>query len=365
MHYYICPIHNARYKKLKTFFDRFYKFWWNPFYIRIFLVYNELEINCSEMRHLDMSIIEVGELIRSERKKKGITQEELAYELCTTATLSRIENGVHSPNRELLNALLDRIGNIDYQFSYTEKANSVFDYRIEKMKNDIISAYTDHRLDTLKQLLQDWTQYQNTYNSLDEQFVLTYTYLFYYKNNQLELIEESKITLALQETFPTFSAQEDFSFLLTENEKNLLFLLAMVYKHQQKILPCKQILSNLSANFELYGNSYEYVELLYIDTLRELTDICILFEEYTEANTYIDKYIAYCKEHATYSFIPYIRYQKALCSLWANNLDEARENIVKAYYHLLALQRTEDAENLRTKAEQELGIRFKITITRN
>ena len=78
--------------------------------------------------------------------------------------------------------------------------------------------------------------------------------------------------------------QEDFSFLLTENEKNLLFLLAMVYKHQQKILPCKQILSNLSANFELYGNSYEYVELLYIDTLRELTDICILFEEYTEAN---------------------------------------------------------------------------------
>lgn len=312
-----------------------------------------------------MGIIDIGEVIKSERKKKGLTQDDLAFGLCTTATLSRIENGIHSPNQELLYGLLERLGATDYNFAYTDKNDSFFDYEIETTKNAVVAAYTTNQIDALLENLTKLKNFETSYDILDEQFINTYTYMYLYKTNELEKLDYIDIINSLTITINNFNEQDSFAYLLTDNEKLLLFLLAMYDKYHNKTVECKRILSNLAENFETYTNSYEYVELLYIDTLRELADICILFEEYAEANTHIDKYIAYCKEHATYSFIPYIRYQKALCSLWANNLDEARENIVKAYYHLLALQRTEDAENLRTKAEQELNIRFKINITRN
>ena len=312
-----------------------------------------------------MGIIDIGEVIKSERKKKGLTQDDLAFGLCTTATLSRIENGIHSPNQELLDGLLERLGTTDYSFSYTDKNDSFFDYEIEATKNAVVAAYTANQIDALLEHLTKLKNFETSYDILDEQFINTYTYMYLYKTNELEKLDYTDIINSLNITINNFNEQDSFSYLLTDNEKLLLFLLAMYDKYHGKTVECKRILSNLAENFETYTNSYEYVELLYIDTLHELADICILFEEYAEANTHIDKYIAYCKEHATYSFIPYIRYQKALCSLWANNLNEARENIVKAYYHLLALQRTDDAECLRTKAEQELNIRFKITITRN
>lgn len=311
-----------------------------------------------------MGIIDIGEVIKSERKKKGLTQEDLAFGLCTTATLSRIENGIHSPNQELLNGLLERLGATDYNFSYIDKNNSLFDYEIEALKNAVVAAYTANQIDDLYENLNKLKNLNTSYDILDEQFINTYTYVHLYKINELRKLDYTDIISSLNITINNFNEQDSFSFLLTSNEKLLLFLLAMYDKYHNKTAECKRILCNLAENFETFANSYEYVELLYIDTLHELADICILFEEYTEANTYIDRYILYCKEHATYSFIPYVRYQKALCSLKANNLDEARENIVKAYYHLLALQRTEDAENLRTKAAQELNIRFTVTLTR-
>lgn len=52
----------------------------------------------------------VGETIQQKRLELGLTQEELCAGLCDPSTLSRIENGRQAPSRNLLNALLERLG---------------------------------------------------------------------------------------------------------------------------------------------------------------------------------------------------------------------------------------------------------------
>lgn len=57
-----------------------------------------------------MSCNTFGDYIAEARKKKGITQEELCFGICSPGTLSRIENGSAIPRRRTFEALLQRLG---------------------------------------------------------------------------------------------------------------------------------------------------------------------------------------------------------------------------------------------------------------
>ena len=52
----------------------------------------------------------VGDYIRENRKKAGISQEELAYGVCEASTLSRIESGSQMPSRRTYEALMQKLG---------------------------------------------------------------------------------------------------------------------------------------------------------------------------------------------------------------------------------------------------------------
>ena len=55
-----------------------------------------------------MVIYSAGELIKSLRKQKGISQEELADGITDRANLSKIENGSITPGKKVVEALLER-----------------------------------------------------------------------------------------------------------------------------------------------------------------------------------------------------------------------------------------------------------------
>lgn len=50
-----------------------------------------------------------GEVIKRLRKSKGLTQEELAFGICSVSTLSKIENGRQTPHYSTFKALLRRV----------------------------------------------------------------------------------------------------------------------------------------------------------------------------------------------------------------------------------------------------------------
>ena len=57
-----------------------------------------------------MALYIIGDFLKETRQRKGYTQEEVSFGICTTASLSRIENGVQTPSRYMLDKLLERLG---------------------------------------------------------------------------------------------------------------------------------------------------------------------------------------------------------------------------------------------------------------
>lgn len=57
-----------------------------------------------------MAVYVVGDFLRETRLRKGYTQEEVSNGICTTASLSRIENGAQKPGRLILEKLFERLG---------------------------------------------------------------------------------------------------------------------------------------------------------------------------------------------------------------------------------------------------------------
>lgn len=52
----------------------------------------------------------IGRLIAEMRNRQGISQEELAGNICSVSTVSKIENGAQMPKRKIYEALLQRLG---------------------------------------------------------------------------------------------------------------------------------------------------------------------------------------------------------------------------------------------------------------
>lgn len=78
----------------------------------------------------NMAVYVVGDFLRETRLRKGYTQEEVSYGICTPASLSRIENGAQKPGRLILEKLFERLG--------TE--NNLFDSFVSREEMELYSA---------------------------------------------------------------------------------------------------------------------------------------------------------------------------------------------------------------------------------
>ena len=72
-----------------------------------------------------MDIVSLGKLIKTLRKEKGITQEELAFKLgVTTSAVSKWETGKNSPDITMLQMLSD-IFDISLEEIYQENEDGI------------------------------------------------------------------------------------------------------------------------------------------------------------------------------------------------------------------------------------------------
>ena len=60
----------------------------------------------------------IGEYIKNQREALHLTQEQVCDGICDPATLSRIENGHHTPSRTKVNALLQKLSDAALQTVY-------------------------------------------------------------------------------------------------------------------------------------------------------------------------------------------------------------------------------------------------------
>lgn len=76
-----------------------------------------------------------GDMLRQARKELNLTQEELAFGICSVGTISKIENGTSVPRRRNYEALMQRIGKascmqqLQMSFAEEELQNLIYEIR--------------------------------------------------------------------------------------------------------------------------------------------------------------------------------------------------------------------------------------------
>ena len=88
----------------------------------------------------------IGDFIRETRIRKGYTQEEVSYGICTPASLSRIENGMQAPGRYILDKLMERLG----------MENSVFNVFVSKEEMELYERVQEMSEIWLTVILKNW-----------------------------------------------------------------------------------------------------------------------------------------------------------------------------------------------------------------
>lgn len=92
-----------------------------------------------------MNVYFLGEYIKKQREKLGLTQEQVCEGICEQVTLSRLENGRQTPSRTRVNALLQRLGLPEDRYYMILTKNEL---EIEALKKEIIAC---NALDSAKE----------------------------------------------------------------------------------------------------------------------------------------------------------------------------------------------------------------------
>ena len=92
----------------------------------------------------DMAVYVVGDFLRETRLRKGYTQEEVSYGICTPASLSRIENGAQKPGRLILEKLFERLGTENNLFnSFVSREEMELYSAIQELIRNVTDAEID------------------------------------------------------------------------------------------------------------------------------------------------------------------------------------------------------------------------------
>ena len=100
-----------------------------------------------------MDEITFGEVIRSIRKAKGMTQEEVAEGICSTSSLSKMENGSQVPSRQRFQKIMERLGETGYSYAHFFSSGEA---EREQYRREALEALEGGRVERAEELLLWW-----------------------------------------------------------------------------------------------------------------------------------------------------------------------------------------------------------------
>ncbi|MDF2905477.1 MAG: hypothetical protein K0R34_798 [Herbinix sp.] len=247
----------------------------------------------------------LGDIVRMTRKSLSITQEQLADEICSVETLSRIENGNQNPSRDVYELLMERMGRIrDRAYSLL----SVSDLKVlEQMK--LFEDYTrQYEFNKVDKVLDDIKK--NIGNSiLDKQFIMRGETIvnFYLKRISVDECLES-YEKAIHLTIPKYGTISLANWPLSYNEALLLINISIAYAKKDDYHKAIGVIKEV-----YYALKQSYVEeqqrvLLQVILINNLSKWYGLIGNHEEAINFANEGIQICKKSKIGNALPNLLY---------------------------------------------------------
>ena len=263
----------------------------------------------------------VGSIIKNEREKHKISQEELCFGICAVSTLSRIEHNEQTPTMEKAMALLNRLGLEGSRYlSFVSEDEHEF-YRINCDVEQMLALRKYKEAYAIKLCYED-KQYETAITMTEE---------------------------AIRYTCPHFEKSKKIRYFLTDMEVNIINVMAVSYWWSGKNIIAINLLMNLTDALR------EQYSTIGIDSFRYPMVLCNLAQwlneqrRYEEADEYIEIGREACIKSGKMRMLPFFCCCKAAVLLSMNCPEEhILREYISAYVMFKSMGLYDDAMKLRS-----------------
>ena len=267
-------------------------------------------------RYIEERSYNVNEVISQRRKMLGMTQEELAADVCDITTISRLENGKANLQRKYREILLQRVKmSGDKYIAYVD----TYEYRVfEKLnliRESINAGETDKAQNILNTLLEKYNF--DTLNSRN--YIVTV-------NEKLQLLKNGRYSKSvedmkrlLKDSIGVNGTAGLKDVILLENEWRIVDMIVSKYKEmgeRSKSIAYLLSVANTSDSKIAYHNGFRYISIE--STLGNILGDMRLVDA---ANGYLENALRMCAK------IDLLSYIKGLTYDYAWNILEKKGNI--------------------------------------
>lgn len=195
-----------------------------------------------------MGVYQVGEVIKRTRESLSITQEELCDGICSTKTLSRIENGKNTPSRTTFEALMERMGKDGKKYLPFIRSGEIENH-IRKEEIDCLIRINNYKEIDWK--LEELEKHLNQKEPVNQQYILRIRALTHYELGRIDVKEErNQLISALQCTIMDYKEGMMPNGFLSSQEILLLCNIAITYYEEKKFQKSVEMLQKLQQYFE-------------------------------------------------------------------------------------------------------------------
>lgn len=296
----------------------------------------------------------LGDIIRDLRKRKNMTQEDLAEGICSPVSISRIENGTQMPSSNVLEALLSKLGTSTYQICniyYKSDKQIAF----ENKADVVADLLKEGNLDKASCLLENLKE-ETCDNLLNEQYyLLLLATLKIYKNESAEdIIGILKKSLAL--TKKDFNYRDFRNVLLTVREANIISLILIAFFNNNQVLDAIYLGEELVTSLDKHGNKLKDYSLIRINAGINLAQCLEKESRYTEALSRCDEVEKISYQLSEHTLLPEILFIKAKQFFFLGDENECKRILQVIYPYMQMINKRSYSGVVKEFARRELNL---------
>lgn len=275
-----------------------------------------------------MAVYVVGDFLRETRLRKGYTQEEVSYGICTPASLSRIENGAQKPGRLILEKLFERLGTENNLFnSFVSREEMELYSAIQELIRNITDkdiSKIESQVDVVELMTKDTTE-------------LEHQCLYFAKGKLARQRDENNdkamelYMKAIHITLPDFDGKNPLrSNLLTFDEIMIINAIAILYAESGNIM--------LAIQLDIWLK--EYMEGKIVDGTMKIAKYPMILYNlsnwfgdrncHTEAFELANQGIDFCVKYGNLFFFPIFLVNKGIALAELGKIDDGKEYLHQA-----------------------------------
>lgn len=275
-----------------------------------------------------MAVYVVGDFLRETRLRKGYTQEEVSYGICTPASLSRIENGAQKPGRLILEKLFERLGTENNLFnSFVSREEMELYSAIQELIRNITDkdiSKIESQVDVVELMTKDTTE-------------LEHQCLYFAKGELARQRDENNdkamelYMKAIHIALPDFDGKNPLrSNLLTFDEIMIINAIAILYAESGNIM--------LAIQLDIWLK--EYMEGKIVDGTMKIAKYPMILYNlsnwfgdrncHTEAFELANQGIDFCVKYGNLFFFPIFLVNKGIALAELGKIDDGKEYLHQA-----------------------------------